>query len=73
MPIELPAELLAQEEMTLTLAYEDRRLTVSLGDLVLFRAVSLQPIPGRRRIGLATWGPDLGLTGIELERAEVGR
>ena len=68
-PLEIPPDLLEAEEAPLVLTYVDDRLTVTLGDLVLFRSVSLLPIPGRHRIGFATWGPDLGVTSIELERA----
>jgi hypothetical protein len=65
-PTALPESLLAAEEVALVLALVDDRLTVSLGDLVLFRSVSLRPIAGRHRVGLATWGPDLGVSRITL-------
>jgi hypothetical protein len=68
-PMDLPPALLAGEEEVLLLTYLDGRLTVALGDLVLFKNVSLHAIPNRHRIGLATWGPSLGLAALELERA----
>jgi hypothetical protein len=68
-PQPMPPELLAQPEKPLTLTYLEGRHTVTLGDLVLFKNVSLHAIPNRHRIGLATWGPSLGIAALELERA----
>jgi hypothetical protein len=41
---------------------------VTLGDVVLFKNVSIHAIPARHRIGLATWGPAVGIHSLELER-----
>lgn len=50
----------------LELAYWSRRLSVRLGDQVLFDQAPLLPIPGRHRIGIATWGEQLRIEEIEL-------
>lgn len=51
---------------TLELLYYGKRLTVRLGSQVLFDQNSIRPIPGMDRIGIATWGPQLRMTEIEL-------
>jgi hypothetical protein len=50
----------------LVLAYFGKRLSVRLGDHVLFDQAPLLPIPGKHRIGLATWGEQLRLEAMEL-------
>lgn len=50
----------------LELLYFDRRLVVRLGGRTLFDQASIRPIPGRHRIGLATWGEALRIAEIEL-------
>lgn len=50
----------------LELTYFARRLTVKLGAHVLFDQTPLLPIPGKHRIGLATWGDALRVEAIEL-------
>ncbi|MFO0277637.1 MAG: hypothetical protein ACK533_10185 [Planctomycetota bacterium] len=42
------------------------RLTVRLGEQALFDQAPLLPIPGKRRIGFATWGEALRVEEIEL-------
>jgi hypothetical protein len=53
----------------LELTYAARRLTVKLGEHVLFDQAPLLPIPGKYRIGLATWGEALRVEEIELRAA----
>jgi len=53
----------------LEVVYHDRRLTVRLGGTTLFDAVSLTPIPGAHRVGIATYGPNVGFATLELERS----
>ena len=55
-----------KEPTSLELLYYGKRLTVRLGTQVLFDQNSIRPIPGRNRIGIATWGPALRMTEIEL-------
>lgn len=67
-PQELPP--LGKDEVSrpLLVTFVDGRLTATLDSVVLFRGVSLLPIPGRTRIGLSTWGPSPGIAAMELER-----
>ncbi len=51
---------------TLELQWFGKRLTVKVGDEVLFDQAPLLPIPGRNRIGLATWGEQVRIAEIEL-------
>ena len=51
----------------LEVVYHDRRLTVKLAGTTLFDAVSLTPIAGKHQVGIATYGPGLGLATLELE------
>jgi hypothetical protein len=46
---------------------------VTLGELTLLRGVSLLAIPGRQRIGFATWGPETSVAAIELEQPAAAR
>jgi hypothetical protein len=50
----------------LTLSLWADRLTVALGETTMFDQAPLLPIPGKRRIGLATWGEALRIEEIEL-------
>lgn len=50
----------------LELLHWGSRLTVRLGAQVLFDQAPLRAIPGRDRIGIATWGPELRIDEIEL-------
>ena len=54
------------ETTKLVLTYFARRLSVKLGEHVLFDQAPLLPIPGRHRIGLVTWGEALRVEEIEL-------
>lgn len=72
-PQDLPALAEGTEERPLLLTLHDDRLTVTLGPLVLFKAVPLLPIPGRHRVGLATWGPDTAVGALELEKPATPR
>ncbi|MBL8753180.1 MAG: hypothetical protein JNK15_07755, partial [Planctomycetes bacterium] len=51
---------------TLELQWYGKRMTVKAGDEVLFDQAPLLPIPGKNRIGLATWGEQVRITGLEL-------
>ncbi len=62
-PIALPEA----ETRRLVLTYHDRRLTVRLGTELVLDRVPIRPIPGRSRIGLATWGPDPKIAAFQLE------
>ena len=50
----------------LALTWFAKRLTVKLGEHVLFDQVPLHPIPGKHRIGIATWGEAFRVEEIEL-------
>ena len=65
------------ERMTLPEAGESRVLTASLvkdhfsaalDELVLFDEVPVNPIPGKSRIGIATWGDEPAIERIELSK-----
>ena len=64
-PVEAPADEDGLREFVFT--YLDGRLTVTLGGVTIFDEISLLPIPRNTRIGLTTWGPQLGLATLELE------
>jgi hypothetical protein len=51
---------------TLELLYYGKRLTVRLGTQVLFDQNAIRAIPKMTRIGIATWGPQVRITAIEL-------
>lgn len=72
-PQDLPAPAADGPMLPLLLTFHDDRLTVTLGSLVLFKGVSLLPIPGRTRVGFCTWGPDTGVDAVELERPAPAR
>ena len=48
-------------------------VSVRLGDLVVFDRRPLPAIPGKRRIGWMTWGPETRIARIEIERGERPR
>jgi len=50
----------------LVLDWFGKRLSVRLGGHVLFDQAPLLAIPGKHRIGVATWGEDLRIEEIEL-------
>lgn len=64
-PVPLPA---AGEVRVLSLRYWEGWCSVSIDGTVLFDRVSIDPIPGRHRIGVATWGPEPRLQALELSR-----
>ena len=39
---------------------------MTLGDQTLFDQLPIRAIPGRSRIGIATWGPDVRIAELEL-------
>ncbi|MFN3242786.1 MAG: hypothetical protein ACE37K_14890 [Planctomycetota bacterium] len=51
---------------TLELHHWADRLTVRLGSQTLFDQAPIRRIDGRHRVGIATWGPQLRITEIEL-------
>jgi hypothetical protein len=57
----------ADRPTTLELLHFGNRLTVRLGNAALFDQAPLRPIPGRHRIGLATWGDAVRIAEIELK------
>ena len=65
-----PRSFDASDECVLTLTYSDERATVTLNECVLFEKVPIRPIPGRHRIGFATWGAEPRIAWIELERPD---
>lgn len=52
--------------LRLELLYHRDRCTVRLGNAVLFDQAPLRPIPGRHRIGFATWGEQMRIAKVEL-------
>ncbi len=50
----------------LELLFHNRRCTVRLGDQVLFDQAPLRPIPGKHRIGFATWDEAMRIAKVEL-------
>jgi hypothetical protein len=64
-PLELPE---SGGDRVLFLEYWDGWCSVSLDGLVLFDRVPIHPIPGRHRVGLATWGPSPEIRSITLSR-----
>lgn len=65
-PIELPEA--PQDGRVLSLRYWDGWCTAEIDGQPLLERVSVHPIPGRQRIGLATWGRDPKLRSIEVWR-----
>ena len=68
-PLDLPEAEVHHLELTL----HDGRLRVTCGEAVLFEGEPLTPIVGKHRIGIATYGPDLGFERIELSKPGKGR
>ncbi len=63
----VPVKLSDAESRKLRLELLGDRLTVSLGEVVLFDHVWIARVPDRHRIGFATFGPDLAIASFELE------
>ncbi|MFY9343062.1 MAG: hypothetical protein WAT39_11265 [Planctomycetota bacterium] len=61
-----PWKLDGKKGNTLELQWFGKRLSVKAGGEVLFDQAPLLPIPGKHRIGIATWGENLKLEAIEL-------
>lgn len=59
------------EIQKLVLTYVKGRFTATLGDTVLLDQVPIKPIPGRKRIGVSTYGPNLGIHAFKLEAIPV--
>jgi hypothetical protein len=62
-----PAGFAWADTLDVALTYEARRVTVRLANAALLTDVPIDPIPGRHRIGLSTWGPEVKLASIDLE------
>ena len=62
-----PTDFAWADGMQLAVAYENRRVTVRLANATLFADIPVNPIPGKSRIGFATWGPEVKFAGFELE------
>ena len=55
------------ETIPLVVAYEARRVSVWLANATLLADVPIEPIPGRNRIGFATWGAEPRISGLTLD------
>jgi hypothetical protein len=66
-----PLKLENQEVQPLVVEYREGRLTVTIAGKPLFENVPINPIPGKRRIGLATYGPGLAIANIRLDRIKA--
>ncbi|MCK5940822.1 MAG: hypothetical protein KAI24_02535, partial [Planctomycetes bacterium] len=62
----VPYDVDAKKPTQLELLYWADRLTVRLGSQTLFDQAPIRPIAGRDRIGIATWGPQVRVTALEL-------
>lgn len=69
----VPFVAVEKKPSVLELQYFGGRLSVRLGEQVLFDQAPLRAIPGRDRIGIATWGPELRITEIELRAPQHTR
>ncbi|MEM1449042.1 MAG: hypothetical protein AAGI22_08005 [Planctomycetota bacterium] len=57
-----------EDGCVLSLRYWDGWCTVMLGEVPMLDRVSIDPIPDRHRIGLATWGPRTRIRSLELSK-----
>ncbi|MFT4542500.1 MAG: hypothetical protein ACI841_000787 [Planctomycetota bacterium] len=64
-PIEL-AEM--SESRRLSIRYWDGWCSVTLGESIIFDRISIDPIPNRSAVGVATWNADTRLSLIELSK-----
>jgi hypothetical protein len=62
-----PADFAWAETVAVGLTYEARRVTVRVANAALLTDVPIDPIPGKDRIGFATWGPEVKFAALELE------
>jgi hypothetical protein len=58
----------AEESRLLTASLANERFTATLDGLVLFDEVTVNDIPGKTRIGIATWGEEPAIERIELSK-----
>ena len=66
-----PVELKPTEEgRMLSVRYWDGWCTVTLDEAVLLDRASIDSIPDRHRVGLATWGPETRIKSLELLKAQ---
>ena len=56
------------DSIPLVLEVLDAKCTVRLGDRMIFDRRPIRPIPGRTRIGIATWGARPALRSLELSK-----
>ena len=56
-----------RESDLVVVTYAGRRLSVSVNGVPLLTDASIRPIPGKSRIGFATWRPDLRIASLTLE------
>lgn len=61
-----PMPIPTAEVQSVVLTYKDARLTVQIGDVVLFDKVSITPIKTGRRIGFSLWPGNPGVRSLEL-------
>ena len=62
----VPFAVDAKKSTRLEITWYLRRLVVKLGEHVLFDQAALRPIPGKHRIGIATWGEQFRIEELEL-------
>jgi hypothetical protein len=62
-----PVDFAWADTLDVALTYEARHVTVRLANAALLTDLPIDPIPGRNRIGLSTWGPEVKLASIDLE------
>lgn len=62
----VPWQVDDKKPVRLVLQYFGKRLSVQLGDRVLFDQAPLLPIPGKHQIGVVTWGESLRIEAMEL-------
>ncbi|MDJ0522536.1 MAG: hypothetical protein QNJ90_10755 [Planctomycetota bacterium] len=70
-----PKDLSASEDgvYRLEVTLHDRRIRVTMGDVVLFAGEPITPIPEKHRVGIATYGPGVGFEKLELYRVTKKR
>ena len=62
-----PIDFAWADTLEVGVTYEARRLSVRLANAPLFIDVPINPIPGKSRIGFATWGPEVKIAAYDLE------